>query len=275
MAATDLNPQAPYGAPELAALAAGAAAAPVDEQRLAEDLLWQRHAQGDAQARESLIVLYLPYARSVAAVLYRQHVHHETEYREYVQWATLGLIEALDRYDPMRGARFTTYAHQRMLGAIRNGLEHISERQEQIGLRRRLEAERLQAVKRGRTLAPGQLPEGDLMGEVADVAVGLMLSFMLEETGMLQGPDSALPDGCYEAVAFKHEQRRLHELLPQLTAREQAVIRLHYLQGLPYDEIARSLGITKGRISQLHEQALVRLRKLMAPDFLSERNETR
>ena len=275
MAATDPSLQAPYGAPELAALAAGAAAAPIDEKRLAEDLLWQRHAQGDAHAREALIVMFLPYARSVAAVLYRQHVHHETEYREYVQWATLGLIEALDRYDPTRGARFTTYAHQRMLGTIRNGLEHISERQEQIGLRRRLQAERVAAAKRGRSLATHEVPEPQLLGEVADVAMGLMLSFMLDETGMLQDPDRALPDGCYEAVAFKHEQRRLHELLPQLTPREQSVIRLHYLQGLAYDDIAKSLGITKGRISQLHEQALVRLRKLLAPDILPERTEKR
>jgi RNA polymerase sigma factor for flagellar operon FliA len=275
MAVTDPHVQAPYGVPELAVPAAGAAAAPVDEQRLAEDLLWQRHAQGDAQAREALILRFLPYARSVAAMLYRQHVHHETEYREYVQWATLGLIEALDRYDPNRGARFTTYAHLRMLGVIRNGLEHISERQEQIGLRRRLAAERVAAVKRGRSLAPDEVPDQQLLTEMADVAVGLMLSFMLEETGMVQGPDSALPDGCYEAVAFKHEQRRLHELLPQLTPREQAVIRLHYLQGLAYDEIAKSLGITKGRISQLHEQALVRLRKLLAPDILPEPTEKR
>lgn len=275
MAASDPSLQAPYGAPELAVPAAGAAAVPFDERQLAEDLLWQRRALGDVQAREALILMFLPYARSVAAVLYRQHVHHETEYREYVQWATLGLIEALDRYDPSRGARFTTYAHLRILGAIRNGLEHFSERQEQIGLRRRLEAERLAAVKRGRSLAADEVPEQQLLGEMADVAVGLMLSFMLEESGMLQGPDSALPDGCYEAVAFKHEQRRLHELLPQLTPREQAVIRLHYLQGLDYDDIAKSLGISKGRISQLHEQALVRLRKLLAPDILPERTEKR
>jgi DNA-directed RNA polymerase specialized sigma subunit len=44
---------------------------------------------------------------------------------------------------------------------------------------------------------------------------------------------------------------------------------------MTYDDIAKSLGITKGRISQVHQQALVRLRQLLAPDFLPERTDKR
>jgi len=263
---------APYGAPELSeparvlASPATAHAAREEDQRLVESLLWQRHLeQADSEAREQLIMLHLPYARAVAGSLYRQHVKHETEYHEYVQWATVGMIEALDRYDPGRGAQFRTYAHMRILGAIRNGLEHISERQEQISLHRKLMAERLAAAQAGRDVSdPGKTPV-ELMRDIADIGAGLMLSFMLDDTGMLQNPDSVLPDGCYESLAFKHEQQRLRELINELTPREQSVIRLHYLQGMTYEDIARSLGITKGRISQLHAQALTRLRALLAP----------
>ena len=228
-------------------------------------MLWQRHRdQHDAQAREELIMRHLPYARSVAGGLYRQHVHHEVELQDYVQWATLGLIEALDRYDPARGALFTTYAYARMQGAIRNGLEHISERQEQYALHRKLRAERVAAAQFERDVADEGAGDHHLVGDMVEIAAGLMLSVLLDDTGMLQAEDQAVPDGCYESVAFKQERKRLRVLISQLTPREQAVVRLHYFQGLTYEYIAQSLDITKGRVAQLHGQALGRLRTLIA-----------
>ena len=260
----------PYGVPELAAVVAGAiplASGPSESECHQEEaLLWTRHRdQHDAQAREELIMRYLPYARSVAGGLYRQHVHHEVELQDYVQWATLGLIEALDRYDPARGALFTTYAHARMQGAIRNGLEHISERQEQCALHRKLRAERVAAAQFEHDVADAGAGDPTLVGDMVEIAAGMMLAVLLDDTGMLQTPDQALPDGCYESVAFKQERKRLHTLIDQLTQREQAVVRLHYFQGLTYEYIAQSLDITKGRVAQLHGQALGRLRKLFGP----------
>jgi RNA polymerase sigma factor for flagellar operon FliA len=267
MVAPNPMPQAPYGEPELSTLASQVAAGiHPPEPQAAEHSLWQRHLeQHDLVAREELILIHLPYARAVAAGLYRQHVHHEVDLQEYVQWATLGLIEAVDRYDPDRGAQFRTYAHSRMQGTIRNGLEHISERQEQISLHRKLAAERLAAAQGERRMADASRSPSGLIGAMAEISAGLILSFMLDDTGMLDTPGHALPDGCYESLAFKHERQRLHHLIGLLTPREQAVVRLHDLQGLTYEDIAQSLGITKGRVSQLHEQALTRLRKLIQP----------
>jgi RNA polymerase sigma factor for flagellar operon FliA len=277
MAVGDSLSHAPYGAPELAALAAAQAgergkssedleAARQASEQMAEARLWQRHIElKDAQAREDLILLHLPYAKAVAGGLYRQHTHHETEFKEYVQWATLGLIEALDRYDPQRGAQFRTYAHARMLGAMRNGLAHVSERQEQITLHRKLAAERLAALEGVRDMASQAVSGAELMRGMAEISAGMMLTFMLDDTGMMASESSALPDGCYESLAFKDEQQRVRGLIGQLTPREQSVIRLHYLQGLAFTDVAQALGITKGRVSQLHEQALTRMRKLLQP----------
>ena len=268
-------PSAPYGLPELAALVTEIAAAreepdlsgtgslPVETG--GEQLLWQRHLrQRDPAAREELILLHLAYAKGLAGSLYRQHAIRDVEFHDYVQWATLGLIEALDRFDPTRGAQFRTYAHARILGAVRNGLEHASELREQIGLHRRLNAERLAAAKGDRKLAVSPESSQRLLGEMAEVSAAMMLAFMLDETGMLQNENDALPDGCYDSLAFKHEQRRIRDLLTYLTPREQSVMALHYLQGMTYQDVAQILGITKGRIAQLHEQALVKLRKLAA-----------
>lgn len=276
---SDVPLTAPYGAPELGALALQEAqrrredggdreAQDAHDRRALESALWQRHIRDrDAEAREALIMLHLPYAKAVAGGLYARHVNHETDFEEYVQWATLGMIEALDRYDPTRGAQFRTYAHTRMLGAIRNGLEHISERQEQLSLHRKLVAERLAAAKGASGTDTVNADDAQLMNAMAEISAGMMLSFMLDETGMLQGMDRALPDGSYDAVLFKQEQKRVRQLIELLTPREQSVVRLHYLQGLTYEDIARTLGITRGRISQLHEQALGRMRRLAAPSL--------
>ena len=275
----DVPLTAPYGAPELGALAMQEAgrrrhssderdAQALADQRAAESVLWHRHInERDAQAREALIMLHLPYAKAVAGGLYAKHVNHETDFEEYVQWATLGMIEALDRYDPHRGAQFRTYAHVRMLGAIRNGLEHISERQEQLSLHRKLVAERVAAARKSSSLEGEKPDAARLMDVMAEISASMMLSFMLDDTGMLRSEESALPDGSYESVLFKQEQQRVRELIDQLTPREQSVIRLHYLQGLTYEDIARTLGITRGRVSQLHEQALGRMRRLVAPSL--------
>jgi RNA polymerase sigma factor for flagellar operon FliA len=236
------------------------------DRRTAESALWHRHIkEHDLEAREALIMLHLPYAKAVAGGLYAKHVNHETDFEEYVQWATLGMIEALDRYDPARGAQFRTYAHVRMLGAIRNGLEHISERQEQLSLHRKLVAERVAAAKGSSSLGSGAQDNNALMNAMAEISASMMLSFMLDDTGMLQSEDRMLPDGSYESILFKQEQQRVRDLIDLLTPREQSVIRLHYLQGLTYEDIARTLGITRGRVSQLHEQALGRMRRLVAP----------
>jgi RNA polymerase sigma factor for flagellar operon FliA len=257
---------APYGAPALGGLALEAGQATQqsrDRNELAVAQLWRAHLEErDADAREALIIMHLPYARAVAAGLYGKHVNHEAGFDEYMQWATLGLIEALDRYDPGRGAQFTTYAYMRIQGAVRDGLEHISDRQEQLSLHRRLLAERAAAVERSVSAELGD--GGEAFGRLARVSVGLMLTFFLDGTGMIHDEDGTLPDACYGTLALKQSRKQVLELIDYLTPREQSVVKLHYLQGLTYSEIGNVLNLTRGRISQLHEQALTRLRRLFA-----------
>lgn len=272
MSGTDPAEQAPYGMPGLAELAVeqGAmrarSAAELDAQRrsdrqIAEGLLWRCHLdRQDRDARERLILLYLPFARAVAGGLYGQHVHHEAEFGDYVQWATLGLIESLDRYDPGRGAHFRTYAQARMAGAIRNGLQHASDRQEQASLHRRRTAERLASLKRGSAVEDPMASAGALLRGMADLGAGMFLAFMLEDSAMLQSEGQALPDGCYESLRYKQEERQLRQRIGQLSPRQQSVVELHYFQGLRFQQISELLGITKGRVSQIHRQALLRLK---------------
>lgn len=223
-----------------------------------EPQLWAAARAGDAHARGRLIETYLPFARIMAAKLYAARVEHDVEFEDYLQYATVGLIESVDRFDPAFGTLFRTFAAHRIQGAVANGLEQLSEKRTQVATRRRLAAER-------RDCAAGALDAGgaDLFQQLADVAVSLALGFALEDAR-----DDTLADGAalaqpYDALEMAQLRSRLLALVAGLPQRERLVIKSHYLHHVPFNLIADTMGITKGRVSQIHRTALDQLRKAM------------
>ena len=228
-----------------------------------EDIIWRAWlVDKDAGSREQLVLHYLPYARIVAASYYRRRFHDEIEFAEYLQLASVGLLESIDRFDLANGARFKTFAARRIHGAILNGIEKMKEKQQQIALRKELQAERRESLKQREVLADAtnDKPE-ELFRRLADVGIGLALAYLLEGTGMIDVPEEA-PDQnqYYRQMELKQLQQRVRGLVADLSEQERTVIRYHYLQEVPFSEIAALLGLTKGRIAQIHKQALGRLR---------------
>ncbi len=222
--------------------------------------LWRRWQEArDPTAREALVRRYFGYAKAIAAKQYTARTDAEFAYEEFEQFAMVGLLEAVDRYQLGRGAQFTTYATARIRGAIVSGLQHLSERQEQIAWRRRVMRERASALA-PEEFSPGAAPR--LLGELLEVAAGLALGALLDGSGMLVAETDSLPGNAYAEVELIELRAQLWPLLGQLTERERDVIQLHYVETLDFTEIADRLGLSKGRISQLHRQALTRLRAL-------------
>jgi RNA polymerase sigma factor for flagellar operon FliA len=210
-------------------------------------------------ARRLLIESYLPFARMLAAKAFARRTYAELEFGDYFHYALLGLIESVDRFDPERGFKFETFAASRIIGAILNGVSSLSEKQEQVNFRKRLLTERTQAL----AAAPAEQGIDTLFTYLADVALGLAIGFALEGSGMVAGEEERA-DGAatpYERVEMAHLQRRARALMEQLPPNESKVLRYHYLQQLSLGEIGQMLGLTKGRISQIHTAGLARLRR--------------
>ncbi len=231
------------------------------------DALWQRaRAGGDAAAREELICHYLPLARTVAATLYAKRFHNEIEFGEYLQYATLGMIEALDRFDLTRGVQFASFASHRMHGAIMDGLAKSTEKQQQIALRTRLRQERLASVKEaGATAsADGPFPANTLLNRLAEVGIGLALACLLEDTNLVQAEEE-VPDRNHipylQARELQQLQQQVRALVNALPTQQRLVMHGHYVQEMPFEQIARMMGLSKGRISQIHKQALGTMRE--------------
>jgi RNA polymerase sigma factor FliA len=235
-----------------------------------EGSLWRRlRDDADGTARALLLDRHLPYARIVAAHYYGRRYTDEVDFADYLQLASVGMLEALDRYDPGRGVQFRTFAARRMHGAILNGLERSTEKHQQIAARRRLRAERVQDIKalagvEGTQAAPSG-PE-QLLRYVSEVGIGLALCWMLEGTSMVEAPDAVGTNPFYRTVALRQLRERLLHAVETLPTQERTVVRSHYLQGVPFDEIAGMLHLTKGRISQVHKQALLHLRAMVRED---------
>ena len=81
---------------------------------------------------------------------------------------------------------------------------------------------------------------------------------------MVDGAAQAVSQPFYRSAELRQLRERLVQAVEGLPAQERAVIRGHYLQEVPFEQIAASLQLTRGRISQVHRRALLRLRSLLA-----------
>lgn len=231
--------------------------------------LWRRvRVQGDAAARQRLLDFHLPYARVVAASYFSRRYNDDVEFADYLQLASVGMLEAMERYDPARGVQFRTFAARRMHGAILSGLERLTEKHQQIAARQRLRVERLQEV-RAMAFEDGAAKPGDprhLLQFVSEVGIGLALCWLLEDTAMVQAPGASTAVPFYQSAALKQLRERVLHAVDALPAQERTVVRSHYLQDMPFEQVAVMLHLTRGRISQIHRQALLRLRGLVRDD---------
>lgn len=231
-----------------------------DDFAAEEAALWREMREGSEAARERIFSHHLPFARGLAGRQFRGRTGGDIEYEDFLQLACAGLLEAMDRYDPAMGVPFRGFAVRRINGSILDGLAKMNEVREQLSFRRRVKRERM------RSLTPAEadaLPPGEAMEALIDLAVGLALGFMLEGTSLYRedGNAAGAQPNAYDSLAWKDLVERLTAELGRLPERDRAIVRLHYLEEVSFDQIAALLGLSKGRISQLHKAALALLRK--------------
>ena len=231
----------------------------VDRKR-AEAAIWRNHLQTPSPAtRTALFELYRPLARRIAHREWHSTGGHGCEKADFEQLAVEGLLQAIDRYDALRETRFEAYARPRIRGCIRNELARASEASAIYGHRKRVERDRLQSLREA--ASPAAMP----LELIADLAVKIALGAMLEDR--IEAEPDQLESGqpsAYETLAWNQLCHELDRRLTQLPANEAFVLEQHYRHGIQFQQIAILLGLSKGRVSQLHAQGLERLRHQMA-----------
>jgi RNA polymerase sigma factor for flagellar operon FliA len=219
--------------------------------------LWQALRElGDSSAREQLLARYGEFARIIAAKLYGNRPDDSVPFDDYLQYAHIGLIEALDRYDVSRGSSFESYSSHRIRGSILNGLSQHTELHAQRAEWRQVMAER----RRSLAGTAADEPNKATLEDFARLAVGLAIGLMLDDPADPR-PDESTEANPYNATELSQMRERVRTLVEQLAPRERDIVREHYYEQREFQEIAARLGVTKGRVSQLHARALERIRE--------------
>jgi RNA polymerase sigma factor for flagellar operon FliA len=228
-----------------------------------------------ATDRDSLIRQHLPLVRYIARRLQRR-LSTEADFDELVSAGTLGLLGAADHFDPARGLRFSTFAAPRIQGAMLDELRRLDratrvQRRKARALehtRERL-AQRTHGVPTTREVAAAL---GVDVGTVHawDVDVERFHAVPLDATADDDaGPGAPLEPACTmdveDRVTREQVMARVRAAIAELPTRERQALALTYLEGLPLQSVARLLGVTESRVSQLRTRALGLLRARLAP----------
>lgn len=207
-------------------------------------------------ARDGLATYYDGLARSHAARCFALRADDSVSFQDFLQYARVGLLESIERFDLERGVPFAAYASRRIRGAILNGLPRESE----------LAAQREAARDRTIDFVESVIGRGEegfstaSFDELVATTVGLALAELLE-SGADEVADASVEGNPYAASELAQLRRVLIAGVAQLPERERQIVEQHYFLLMDFTEIAAELSVTKGRVSQLHAQAMRRLRE--------------
>ena len=240
--------------------------------------LWASCAAGDVDARNALLTQNLSLVHHVAWKLARS-MAADADLDEMVSAGTLGLISALESFDPARGLAFSTYAVTRIRGTILDELR----RQDHVPRSVRRKTRDIAAARESLTRSLGRHPDDGEVARTLDVDVATIWRWQADveravhvpldrtpsgDTGASPAPAAYLSDTADSAdvrLGKAEEVEILREAILLLKDQERTVLSLCYFEELKLHEIAEILGLTDSRVSQIRSRALARLRESMAP----------
>ncbi|MFD2642004.1 sigma-70 family RNA polymerase sigma factor [Pseudomonas japonica] len=214
-----------------------------------EQALWREwQALRSADARARLFFHHAPWARTVAGYFYNRYPHPLAEWNDYLSLTSQGLLQAIDGFDPLRQVRFRTYAEPFLKGAVIKGLAAYIKDQRPVS------RDRLAALSSEDRFSDTDSDLELVVNSAVDLAFGYFL-----ELGVI---DETPPDNNpLNAYVQQDNDLSLSLLVERLPERERQIIVGHYYQQLSFVQLAELLGVGKSRVSQLHGQALKRIRQ--------------
>ncbi len=251
----------------LTATSVGASAATSGSTELFER--WHRY--GDRRARDELIERFLPLARKLA----RRYVPSSEPYEDLVQVASLGLVKAVERFDPTRGFAFTSFAVPTIVGELKryfrdSGWALHVDRSAQERARKITEAQQELTTRTGRSPTVNEIAQYLEISE-EEVLDGLQTAEAYDAIS-LDAPLQSDDDGAStrldaigdndERLGFVDEQATIFAAARHLTKREREILFLRFSEDLTQTEIAERIGVSQMQVSRLLRRSLQRLRDL-------------
>ena len=222
----------------------------------------------DPRLREALVERFLPLARSIA----KRYRKAEEPFDDLLQVASLGLLKAVDRFDPARGIAFSSFAVPTIVGELRR---HFRDRCWSVRPPRELQERALEVDKYRTELTTrlGRSPSVRELGQALELDDEQVLEALQAQQGMraasLDAPrgnsednDATLADahGVVDPELTRAEHRAtIERLFERLDEREQRVLRLRFEEDLTQEQIGKLVGVSQMQVSRIIRGAVGKL----------------
>ncbi len=246
-------------------------------------IIWKEYLKSRSiSLRDHIITNYLPLVKMVSGRLLSglpKHIRMDDLYSTGV----MGLIKAVEKFDPSRKAKFKTYAQLVIKGAIIDEMRSLDWVPRSVHQR----ANQIESATQSLQQSLGREPLDEEIASHLDVsiekydelvlrvrpAIILSLDKAGEEDSSGVHISERIPDEkaktSYEVAEKKEFGALLEEAIHKLPEQEKTVLVLYYYEDLMLREIGKIMGVTESRISQIHTKALIRLRARLRP-FIKE-----
>jgi len=235
----------------------------------------------DGKNRDELVAEFTPRISAMARrLMARLPRDAAVELDDLFNSGALGLLDAMNRYDPERDVQFSTFADFRIRGAMLDVLRRV----DPISRQARATANRVQSAVSVLEQKLGRPPEAHEVADAMEISLEeywrtvndcrsvMLISFegranqqSRSLSDLLSDPSAATVE---ESVALRQALAAMKDAIENhLTKRQKTVVALYYLKNLTLKEIGGVLGVTESRISQIHTEACMRLRAHMTPEL--------
>ena len=248
--------------------------------------LWTRYkASGDEKAREQLVLAYSPLVKFVAGRMSTGLPAHIEE-ADLISYGLLGLIGAIERFEPEREIKFETFAVARIKGSIIDELRSLDWVPRSV----RAKAREIEATQVKLENQLSRAPTDEEVAEALDVSVDDFQASLMQISNSTvvaldelwtvsdsSGDQVSLLDTMKDPNAVDPARElgvselkdRLAHAISRLPEREKLVVALYYYENLTLREIGEVLGVTESRVSQLHTKAVLRLKARLQTEIES------
>jgi RNA polymerase sigma factor FliA len=239
--------------------------------------VWSSYKKtGDEKAREQLVLAYSPLVKFVAGRMSSGLPAHIEE-SDLISYGLLGLIGAIERFDPQREIKFETFAVSRIKGSIIDELRSLDWVPRSV----RAKAREIESTQTKLEHELGRVPTDKEVAEALEITIEDFQESLLQISNSTvvaldelwtvsdsSGDQVSLLDTMKDPNAVDPARElgvselkdRLANAISRLPEREKLVIALYYYENLTLREIGEVLGVTESRVSQLHTKAVLRLK---------------
>ena len=235
--------------------------------------MWEDYAKSHSpQIREQIIIEYASLVKIVAGRL-SMYLGYTVEYDDLVGYGTFGLIDAIDKYDLMKGVKFETYASLRIRGAILDQIRKM----DWIPRTLRQKQKKMDQAYQKLEIEHGRVGTDEEVAQEIGISTEELTNWQNQTkvTNLIsldefleQGAEVRVDSDCSlqfeqpERVMEKEEMKEtLIKTLEMLTENEKKVITLYYYEDITLKEISHILEVSESRVSQLHTKALQKMRQ--------------